>query len=66
MRLRNDYFNEEDSVHPKSTSSDGRRRGKPIDLIQKTITFVSSSLDRVLSKHDLCGPRLQLLTARQA
>ena len=39
---------------------------EPTDLIQKTITFVSSSLDRALSQHDVCSSRLCLLIARQA
>lgn len=37
--------------------------GEPTDLIQKAISFVSPP-DRVLSEHDLCSPRLQLLTGK--
>lgn len=43
-----------------------KKEEEPMNLTQKSITFVSSSPDRALSKQDLSSSRFPLLTARQA
>lgn len=62
MRLRSDYSNEASRTQILSTLKAPREvegpEDKPTDLVQKTITSISSP-DRALSKHELCSLRPQ-------